>query len=147
MGIRTVSDSSASAVITEESNVIQFNCLITQIILKKGGHMKKLLSFVFVTGFLLLSAVISADDGESIFKSNGCGVCHKPETSSAGRPSLKDISQAYHGKEKQLETYFKGESEPIIAPEKASAMKRYIEKTKALSDEDRKLMVDFILKH
>jgi len=109
--------------------------------------MKKWLSFVFVTGFLFLSAAISADDGESIFKSNGCGACHKSTTSSAGRPSLKDISQAYHGKEKQLDPYFKGESEPIIAPAKASAMKRYIEKTKALSDEDRKVLVDFILKH
>ncbi|HIJ55779.1 MAG TPA: c-type cytochrome [Deltaproteobacteria bacterium] len=109
--------------------------------------MKKLLWFVFVTGFLFLSAVISADEGESIFKSNGCGACHKPETSPAGRPSLKEISKAYHGKEKQLDTYFKGKSEPIINPEKASTMKRYIEKTKALSDADRKLLVDHLLKH
>ena len=109
--------------------------------------MKKLLSFVFVTGFLLLSAVISADEGDSIFKSNSCGACHKPETSSAGRPSLKDIFQAYHGKDKQLDTYFRGESEPIITPAKARTMKRYIEKTKALSDPDRKSLVDYILHH
>ena len=109
--------------------------------------MKKLLSFVLITGFLFLSAVISAEEGESIFKSNGCRVCHKPDTSSRGRPSLKEISQAYHGKEKQLDAYFKGESEPIITPAKASTMKRYIEKTKALSDPDRKVLVDYILRH
>ena len=108
--------------------------------------MKKLLLFVVVTGFLLLSAVISADEGASIFKSNGCGACHKPETSSAGRPSLKEISQAYEGKGKQLDAYLKGESEPIVAPAKASVMKRYVEKTKALSDSDRKLLVDYLLK-
>ena len=70
--------------------------------------MKRLFLFVVVAGFLLLSVVISADEGESIFKSKGCGACHKPETSSAGRPSLKEIAQAYQGKETQLGTYFKG---------------------------------------
>jgi cytochrome c len=109
--------------------------------------MKKLLLFVGVMGFLLLSTAISADEGESIFKSKGCGACHKPETSSAGRPSLKEISRAYNGKEKQLNEYLKGESEPIVTPEKASAMKRNIEKTKALSDADRKLLVDYLLQH
>lgn len=109
--------------------------------------MKKLLWFVLVAGFLFPSTGISADDGESIFKSNKCGVCHKPDTASAGRPSLKEISQAYQGKDKQLDAYFKGESEPVIAPAKASTMKRYIEKTKALSDADRKLLIDYLLKH
>ena len=109
--------------------------------------MKKLLLFFFVAGFLFSSAAISADEGETIFKSNGCRACHKPDTSPAGRPSLKEISEAYKGNDKQLHEYFKGESEPIITPAKASAMKRYIEKTKALSDADRKLLVDYLLKH
>ena len=108
--------------------------------------MKKLLSFVFVAGFLF-GTTASAQEGEKLFKSNRCSVCHKPDTASAGRPSLKGISQAYKGKDEQLNKYFKGESEPIITPAKASAMKRYIEKTKALSDADRKLLVDYILSH
>lgn len=109
--------------------------------------MKKMFLCVVVTGFLFLSAAVSADEGESIFKSNKCSACHKPETTSAGRPSLKEIAQAYHGKEKQLDDYFKGGSEPIIAPAKAGSMKRYIERTKALSDADRKLLVEYLLKH
>ena len=109
--------------------------------------MKKILFLVVVAGFLLLSSVISADEGESIFKSNGCGACHKPDTSSAGRPSLKEISQAYQGKGKQLDAYFRGESESIVTPAKASTMKRYVEKTKALSDQDRKVLVDYMLQH
>ncbi len=109
--------------------------------------MKKFFLLIFLMGSFFLSAVISADEGESIFKSNRCGACHKPDTSAAGRPSLKEISQAYHGKEKQLEAYFKGESEPIITPEKAGSMKRYIEMTKALSDADRNMLVDYLMKH
>jgi cytochrome c551/c552 len=48
-------------------------------------------------------------------------------------PSLTEISQAYQGKEEQLIEYLRGESEPIIRPEKASLMKSKIEKTKNLS--------------
>lgn len=109
--------------------------------------MKKLSSFVFATVFLFLLAVTSTVAGESIFISNRCGTCHKPDISSAGRPSLKEISQAYKGKDQQLHKYFKGESESIVIPAKAGTMKRYIEKTKALSDADRDILVDFILKH
>ena len=109
--------------------------------------MKRLFLFVVIVELLLLSAVISADEGDALFKSKGCRGCHKPDTSKAGRPSLKEISQAYQGKGKQLEAYFRGESDPIVSPAKARVMKRYIEKTKALSDEDRKLLVDYLLKH
>ena len=109
--------------------------------------MKKLILFVLVAEVSFLPAVISADDGEAVFKSNKCGACHKAETSSAGRPSLKEISQAYQGKEKQLKAYFSGEADPIVTPAKASIMKRYIEKTKALSDADRTVLVEYIMRH
>ena len=109
--------------------------------------MKKTFLLAMVAGVLLLPAGISADEGESIFKSNGCGACHKQDTSSGGRPSVKEISTAYHGNEKQLEAYFRGETEPIVIPAKAGVMKRYIEKTKALSDSDRKMLTDYLLKH
>jgi cytochrome c len=88
-----------------------------------------------------------ADEGETIFKSQGCVSCHKKESTSKVNPSLTDISQAYQGKEEQLMKYLKGESEAIVRPEKGSLMKRKIEKTKALSDSDRKALVNFILSH
>jgi len=86
-----------------------------------------------------------ADEGEAIFKSQGCMTCHKKESTSKVNPSLAEISQAYQGKEEQLIKYFKGESEAIVKPEKSSMMKRQIEKTKNLSDADLKLLADYML--
>jgi cytochrome c len=87
-----------------------------------------------------------ADEGETIFKSQGCKLCHKKESSSKVNPSLPEISQAYLGKEAQLIKYLKGESEAIVRPEKANIMKRYIKKTKILSEADLKALVDFLLR-
>ncbi|MGB5745614.1 MAG: hypothetical protein WBM69_01450 [Desulfobacterales bacterium] len=53
---------------------------------------------------------------------------------------------AYQGKEAQLVKYLKGESEAIVRPEKASLMKRQIEKTKMLSDADCKALTDYPLR-
>jgi len=86
-----------------------------------------------------------ADEGETIFKSQGCMLCHKKESSSKVNPSLTEISHAYQGKEEQLIKYLKGESEAIVRPEKANLMKRQIKKTKKLSEADLKALVDFIL--
>jgi len=102
-------------------------------------------------GILLISAVCMvamntarADDGETIFKSQGCMSCHKKESTSKVNPSLTDIATAYQGKQAQLIKYLKGESEAIVRPEKANLMKRYIEKTKILSEADLKALVDFL---
>lgn len=86
-----------------------------------------------------------AGDGEAIFKSQGCMTCHKKEGTSKINPSLAEISQAYQGKEEQLIKYLKGESGAIVRPEKGSMMKRQIEKTKTLSDADRKALADYML--
>lgn len=88
-----------------------------------------------------------ADEGATIFKSQGCMSCHKKESSSKVNPSLTEISMAYQGKEEQLIKYLNGESEAIVRPEKSKLMKRQIEKTKSLSDTDRKALADFILIH
>ena len=87
-----------------------------------------------------------ADEGETIYKSQGCISCHKKESTSKVNPSLTEISQAYQGKEAQLIRYLKGESEAIVRPEKSNLMKRHIEKTKALSDSGRKSLADYILR-
>ena len=86
-----------------------------------------------------------ADDGEAIFKSQGCMSCHKKEGTSKVNPSLTEISQAYQGKEEQLIKYLRGESEAIVRPEKSNLMKRKIEKTKNLSDADLKSLADYLL--
>ena len=88
-----------------------------------------------------------ADEGETIFKSQGCISCHKKESASKVNPSLTEISQAYQGKEEQLIRYLKGESEAIVRPEKSNLMRRKIEQTKMLSEADRKALADYILSH
>jgi len=87
----------------------------------------------------------TADEGETILKSQGCMSCHKKESSSKVNPSLADIAAAYQGKEEQLIKYLKGESEAIVKPEKSDLMKRHILKTKILSEADRKALADYIL--
>jgi len=87
-----------------------------------------------------------SEEGEAIFKSQGCISCHKKTNASKLNPSLTEISQAYQGKEEQLIKYLKGESEPIVRPEKADLMKRRIEKTKKLPDADLKALAGYLVR-
>ena len=100
----------------------------------------------FLMGLFFIATGALADQGEAVFKDLHCAVCHKLETGKTN-PSLKEIAQAYRGKQDQLIKYLKGEGESVIKPEKASMMKRYVDKTKALADEERKALADFILMH
>jgi cytochrome c551/c552 len=99
---------------------------------------------VLVVASLWLAANVFAQQGGALFESLHCGGCHKTTASNAF-PSLKEVSGAYQGKEDQLIKYLKGESDPIVKPAEVQMMKRYIEKTKALSDADRKALADFIM--
>ena len=106
--------------------------------------MKKFTVIIF-TVFCFAAPALAAEPGEALFKSQGCASCHRPESSSKVNPSLKDIAQMYRGKENQLLQYLNGEAEAIVRPERASMMKRYIEKTKQLDDTGRKSIADFIM--
>ena len=108
--------------------------------------MKKLTVIVFV---MLIAAAwsLASEPGEVIFKSQGCAACHHVQSTSKVNPSLSAIATAYSGKKDQLVQYLKGETDSIVKPEKASMMKRYIQKTRALSDEDRTALAVFILSH
>lgn len=106
--------------------------------------MKKNIVMLIVI-FFLTAPAIAAAQGEALFKSQGCTSCHRPEGSSKVNPSLTEIARMYQGKEDQLTNYLNGEAEAIVKPDKAGMMKRYIEKTKQLSDADRKSIADFIL--
>ena len=94
-----------------------------------------------------VSALSANEQGEEIFKSNGCIFCHKPGRSSGTIPSLPELAKAYKGKQKRLVRYLNGEAGPIGNPERAGTMKRQIEKTKAMSDSDRTALADFMLRH
>ena len=99
-----------------------------------------------LAGVLLLPFGVHAEDGKAVFDTLHCGNCHRVDTGSVN-PSLKEIARTYKEKENQLQSYLKGEAESVVNPEKGNRMKRYIEKTKALKDEERKALADFILKH
>jgi cytochrome c len=114
---------------------------------QKGGDMLRLmvLCIVLVVGVgRLYIAPLWAQDGAGTFKSLRCGFCHKPAQKGAG-PSLKEIAEAYTGKEDQLVEYLKGGAPPVIAPDKASVMQPSLEKTKELSDPERKALADYLL--
>ena len=107
--------------------------------------MKTIVIWIVSAVCLVAIGTAYAGDGQAIFKAQGCMTCHKKEGTSKINPSLAEIAQAYQGKEEQLIKYLKGESEAVVRPEKGSMMKRQIEKTKALSDADRKALADYIL--
>lgn len=106
--------------------------------------MKKF-TVVIIVVFCFTAPALAAEQGEALFKSQGCTSCHRAESSSKVNPSLKDIAQMYRGKENRLLQYLNGEAEAIVKPERASMMKRYIEKTKQLDDTGRKSIADFIM--
>jgi cytochrome c551/c552 len=110
--------------------------------------MKTSVAVFFIFLFLFVTATFSADkQGEEIFKSKGCIFCHRLEGTSSTIPSLPELAKAYKGEKEQLIRYFKGDAHPIVQPQRAVAMKRQIEKTKAMSDSERTDLADYILGH
>ena len=108
--------------------------------------MKQLLPSIFLL-FMGAALGIASEQGEMIFKSQGCMACHRPASSSKVNPSLSEIAQAYKSRPDRLIDYLSGSSEPIVRPEKAQMMQRYLEKTRMLSDAQRRAVAEFIMSH
>ena len=106
--------------------------------------MKKVVAAV--SGLLVIATASMASDGASIFKSKGCGSCHKAKVHTVG-PALSDIAKAYAGKEAELVSYLKGKTAAIVDPKKAIMMKGQLNKLKHLPDADLKALADYILSH
>ena len=106
--------------------------------------MRKYSVLIFSAILIFCALNTGAEEEKPVFESLRCGICHKADT---GRiyPSLKEIATAYKGNSEDLKKYLHGESESIVNQEKSKIMERYIEKTKALSKEELKSLVDFIL--
>jgi cytochrome c len=107
--------------------------------------MKQIGIWIIGAVFIVAFSTAWAEDGAAIFKAHGCTVCHKKHSSSKVNPPLTEIAAAYQGKQDQLIQYLNGESEAIVRPQKSHIMKRYIQRTKALSDEERKALADFLI--
>ncbi len=93
-----------------------------------------------------IPALAVASEGEKIFKTKGCTVCHKVDRNTVG-PSLKHISEVYRQKGGNLVAYLKGQADAIVDPSKAAMMKNYLRPLKSLSDDQIKALADFIMSH
>jgi cytochrome c len=126
-----------------------YNCFVEEPIFKKASKrmrnkMQKVGIILIVLGMLAAIATNASERGAFLFESYGCDACHRLESRSSGTPSLPELARAYQNKQKQLILYLKGDAGPIVQPEKAGMMKRQLEKTSAMSDDDRTALADYI---
>jgi len=84
--------------------------------------------------------------GEELFTSNGCVACHQADAKTVG-PSLKEISTAYSGNKDGLNKFLNGDGPAIVDPAQEAVMQPQTEATKAMSDEERSALADYILKY
>jgi cytochrome c len=94
--------------------------------------------------FCMFTASMAGQKGKEIFTLNRCGLCHKAEDSGVF-PSIKKIAQAYNGNVDRLIHYFQGKTKPILDPERAKVMKKYLKKTKAMSSDDIQALANYII--
>lgn len=88
--------------------------------------------------------VAAANRGEKLFKDNGCVVCHQMDVKVVG-PPMKEIATAYKDNSKGLNEFLKGNAKSIIDPAQHAVMEPQIVITKAMSEEDRMAIVNYLL--
>lgn len=98
--------------------------------------------------FLLLSTVPATCQeyvaGQAIFTKKKCQRCHVSGNLKKKGPSLEVIAEGYQTEE-QLLSYFKGDGEPIIEPERAKLMKMRRKQIKKLSDQQQKDLSQYMM--
>jgi len=80
-------------------------------------------------------------NGREIFESMKCTKCHHPEKKVNG-PALTTIVKAYENRENLLK-FFRGETDPIVEPERYITMKPRRRKIGKLSEEEKKALADY----
>ncbi len=105
--------------------------------------MQKLIFSILLTSFAILVSA-NAQNGENIFNSKNCLLCHKKDVDAVG-PSLMNIAKAYAGKQKELMSYLQSNAAPIIDPKRAAVMNPQLAKIKTLSDKDMKALTTYII--
>lgn len=110
--------------------------------------MKTLLLILFVITNVFAQDVVKANDnraqGLELFKSKGCVMCHKKNTTSIG-PTIEEIALGYSGLEDELVQYLKGSGVAIINPNKAYIMKAQTIKLNTISDDKLKAIARYII--
>lgn len=104
---------------------------------------------ILILSILVLACVSAtagggwAANGEEVFSRLKCGMCHKPDKKTAAI-SIKQIDQAYRNKD-NLVKFFKGQMKPLIESEKWGMMRGQLEKIKALPDDQKESLADYVL--
>jgi cytochrome c551/c552 len=109
-----------------------------------GQMMRKYSMLIFIAILAFCTFNVAAEDEKPIFESLRCGLCHKADTGKSN-PSLMEITKAYNGDNEKLSGYLQGNNPPIVNPERGKTMEKYIDKTKTLTGDEIKSLVDFIL--
>ena len=76
----------------------------------------------------------SMSEGEKIFITKGCNLCHDKKSSKLG-PSLKKITRYYKSRKKDMTLYFQRKSKPIINPNRGGMMRGQLAKLTILTPE------------
>lgn len=74
-------------------------------------------------------------NGQKLFISKGCVLCHKKKSSRLG-PSLKKIKRYYKSKQERLINYLTRKEKPIINPKRQAMMRAQLAKLTILSKEE-----------
>ena len=85
-----------------------------------------------------------AEKGAALFEGKGtCATCHKTDVKLVG-PSLQDIAKNYKEKKASIAAFLNGELDPIVDPTQFEVMKANFVVTKAMTDEDRQALEQYI---
>lgn len=86
-----------------------------------------------------------AEKGKEVFEGKGtCVTCHKLDIKVVG-PSIQDIAKIYKEKNVSIATFLKGNEQPIIDPTQFEVMKANFAITKAMTNEERQSLEQYIL--
>ncbi|MGA2401843.1 MAG: c-type cytochrome [Syntrophobacteraceae bacterium] len=105
--------------------------------------MRLILSILVMVCVLAAAGGAAAADGAAVFETLKCGMCHKPDKKAAAI-SLAEIVKTYSDRD-TIVKFFKGELKPLIESEKWGMMRGQLEKIKALPDEDKEALAEYIL--
>jgi cytochrome c551/c552 len=105
--------------------------------------------FMSIAGMTFATPALAAD-GAALFSTKACVACHHVENDQSAMglgPSVKMIGTAYDGKKEQLVKFLSADptAKPIVKPELYPVMQGQQQITKAMSDDEKSAVADYIL--
>ena len=134
-------------------NIVTFSTIFVFATLSScgdGGHQKEVTQEETTTEEEVVEKAVEkttanpTQAGADLFKASACVACHQEDRKIVG-PSLKDIAAGYIDNTEGLIAFLAGEGEAIIDPSQAAVMAPQIEVTKAMSNEERTSIADYIM--